>query len=76
MLCGTISKHLGLGAEIFSACKRSTEIVFSLYHLGVYQTCDDAEKWKLHQDTISVNLDPSILDGLYTVEIHVKVLIF
>jgi hypothetical protein len=55
----------------------ATEIFFSLFHLGVYQTCDEAENDCVYIKTLLVSTwTPSILDGLYTVEIHVKVLIF
>ena len=77
---GTISKHLGLGTEIISACTSKYLCYWNIFQpvsSGSLSNMWWSWKWLcLHQDTTSFNLDPSILDGLYTVEIHVKVLIF
>jgi uncharacterized protein len=69
--CGKCCTYVGVGINAPSRPRYATDVLWYLYHEGVYVYVDGAGEWSVHFEARCRNLGPDLLCGVYADRPHI-----
>jgi len=69
--CGKCCTYVGVGINAPSRPRYATDVLWYLYHEGVYVYVDGVGEWSVHFEARCRNLGPDLLCGVYADRPHI-----
>jgi len=69
--CGRCCTYVGIGINAPTSARHATDVLWYLYHEGVYVYVDGAGEWSVHFESRCRNLGADLLCGIYVDRPHI-----